>query len=98
MSSQQSTGETKEFRHQSYQNKDEIINYLNALAEGLKQGKLKLNREPENLELETPDNMKFEFRVKQKRDGVQVKVKFGWKHTPESIQSETNPLVIESGS
>lgn len=86
----------KEFIHESLQDTESIINYLNALGEGFQHGKLLLTRDSEEFVLETPKLLKFDLRAKEKSDAGQIVIKISWKKQKKGKDLKVEPLVIES--
>jgi amphi-Trp domain-containing protein len=72
--------EMQEFTHESLQDRESILRYLEALGEGFEQGKLKLTSGGQDFVLEAPALVKLDVRAKQKRSRVEVVVKISWKH------------------
>lgn len=86
----------KEFAHESLQDRNSIVKYLGALADGLQHGRLLLASQGEELELDTPSLVKFDLQAKQKRNRGQIVLKISWKNHVEQKALRVEPLVIES--
>jgi amphi-Trp domain-containing protein len=86
--------EEKEFAHESLQDRESIVRYLNALGEGFEQGKLLLASNSTKCVMDTPGLMRFDVRAKQKRDSAQIVLKISWKKN-KGKTLHVEPLVIE---
>lgn len=88
----------QDFTHESLQDRESIVRYLEALGEGFQQGKLLLSCNGEQFVLETPELVKFDVRAKQKRSRAELTLKLSWKSEKrkgkelrvESLQIEPN--------
>jgi len=87
----------EEFRHESLQDQESIVNYLNAIADGIAQGKLTVGDAEEQYVFYPQGLLKLEFKAKRKDDKVKVEFEVSWKErmTEETAQ---NPLQIDAGS
>lgn len=88
--------EEKDFSHESVQDRDSIVKYLAALAEGIQQGKLLLASNGERLSLETANLVKLDVQARQKRDRGQLVLKMSWKHPRGGHDLRVEPLRIET--
>lgn len=86
----------REFSHESLQDRDSIVKYLGALAEGLQKGKLMLASNGEQLSLETPNLVRFDVEAKQKRSRAQLTLKLSWKTAKALKELRVEPLMIEA--
>ena len=89
--------ESREFEHESLQDRQSIVAYFAALGEGFKQGTLSLSRNGEAVVLATPDLVRFDVQAKQKRDRAQLIVKISWKNQKKGKTLRVEPLQIEAG-
>lgn len=85
-----------EFAHESLQDRESIVKYLAALAEGLGKGRLTLSSNGEQIALETPALVKFDVQAKQKRNRAQITLKLSWKHARVVKELRVEPLVIDT--
>jgi len=90
------SSEYQEFEHESLQDRRSIVEYLAALGEGFRQGKLSLSRNGETVVLATPDLLRFDVQAKQKRDRAQLVVKMSWKTDTTGKKLRVEPLEIEA--
>ena len=90
-------GKEKIFEYESIQDTETLAEYLYALADGFKKGRLEFSRSGETVEL-NPRGL-LEFYLEAKADGKARKLKFklGWKEEPIPRNAETEPLLIKAG-
>ena len=88
--------EEREFSHESFQDRDSIVKYLEALRESLQQGRLLLTCNGERFALELPSLVKFDVQAKQKRNRAQLVLKMSWKHQKSAKELRVEPLLIEA--
>lgn len=84
---------SKDFSHESLQDRESIIKYFKALGEGFHKGQLMLACNGEQFALEPPSLMTFDVRAKQKSDEAQIVLKITWKCTKEKAL-RVEPLTI----
>lgn len=86
---------TEEFKHESLQDQDAIINYLKAVIEGFKKGKILLSDEDDSITL-TPEKLaELKIKAKQSDKKQSVSLKFSWSFEGES-NTEEAPLFIDA--
>ncbi len=68
----------REFRHTSLENRETVVHYLQALAEGLKKGSLRVAVDEQELVLEPRGLLRLDLRVSRKHDKQQVKLEVSW--------------------
>jgi len=85
----------EEFLHESLEDSGSIAKYLEALAQGLKSGRLLFcSGETETL-LKPNGLLRLSLRTKRKDGQVKVTVKFGWKDRHRDGEPD-EPLVIRA--
>ena len=88
--------EIREFSHESLQDRESILRYLEALGQGLERGELRLSSGDETFVLKAPTLMQLQVRARQKRSRVDVIVKVSWKDRTSSA-SRVEPLSVDEG-
>ena len=69
---------TENFEHESIQDRDSVINYLKAISEGFKKGRLKLSDEDDELTL-TPEKMaNLRIRAVKSKKSQELRIKINW--------------------
>jgi amphi-Trp domain-containing protein len=87
--------EKKEFRHESLQDRVSIARYLEALAEGLRTGRLVLRSDAKELVLEPRGLLGLEISAKRNEGRTRLLVKVGWS---DGVRDDAaGPLVIGGG-
>ncbi len=81
-----------EFEHESLQDRESIVRYLNALSQGIASGQLTLGTREENLVLHPGGLLKLSVKARGKADRTKLVFKISWK---ENGHGE-NPVVSES--
>jgi amphi-Trp domain-containing protein len=85
------------FDHESAQDAQDLAEYLEALAQGFIQGKMRFSNKGTRLELHPKGLITFAVEAKAIRGRMKLNLRFTWREdTPES-ESEHSPLVIDSG-
>lgn len=89
--------EKEEFRHESLQDQQSIVKYLNAIADGITNGKLTVGDDDQQFILFPQGLLKLEFKAKRKSDKVKLEFEVSWK---EKMQDEVEggPLKIDAGT
>src|SRR6478672_7451377 len=88
--------ERQEFHFESLQDGQSIGQYLGALADGFRSGRLEFRTGERTIELEPRGLLKFELEADQKGDRVKMVLKFAWKRTDAGRPAEPR-LVIAPG-
>ncbi len=83
------------FKHESMQDLDSILKYLNAVTEGLAQGKIRLAAKNKELILEPHGMLRFDVEAKRKGDQRKLAIKLSWKEE-DGPESGDDTLVVES--
>jgi len=86
----------REFNHQSLQDQESITDYLEALAEGFRNGTLKFSDSEGDILMRPHGLIHFEVDASNKRDRVRLSLRFTWKPRDEE-QASSGPLRIDSG-
>lgn len=81
-----------EFRHESLQDRESIVRYLNALSQGIASGQLTLGTREENLVLHPSGLLKLSVKARGKDERTKLVFKISWK---ENGHGE-NPIVPET--
>lgn len=83
-----------EFKHESYQDTDTIVAYLDALRDGFAKGCLDLSNEEQQMVLSPDGLLKLELKVRRKGERVKFNLRLDWKESKEE-PVETKPLHIK---
>lgn len=86
---------TDYFEHESLQDKESIINYLNALADGIKKGEVIFSDEEERLEIQPEKIGQFRVRASQTKKTQEIRLKLSWSNKKQSDLDDT-PLFIQA--
>ncbi len=85
-----------DFRHESLQDRQTIVRYLNALSEGIASGRLVLGTREEEIVLEPEGLLKLDVKARQKSDEAKVTFKISWKSNGHGDSPIKGPLSISS--
>jgi len=86
---------TDTFEHESIQDKDSIINYLNAISEGFKKGRIQFSDEEDEMTL-TPETMaNLRIRAIQSKKSQELRIKISWSSDQDEDIDDT-PLFIDA--
>ena len=72
-------GKKRAFEHESLQDRESIVAYLEAVTEGLRQGKLTLSDGEVELELEPKALLTLSVRASQKRNRSRLDLRVSWR-------------------
>lgn len=90
-------GKKKTFEHDSLQDVQTIVRYLNAVTEGFQSGKLNLRGREGEIVLQPTGLIRLELRATERNDRNRLDLRFTWK--PEQAQDgEEDSLDIQSGA
>ncbi|MGE0710776.1 MAG: amphi-Trp domain-containing protein [Planctomycetota bacterium] len=85
-------GKKRAFEHESLQDRESIVRYLEALTAGLREGSLKLSDEQSELELQPQGLLTLTVRASRKRNRSRLDLRVSWKDRGEG---EEGGLKIE---
>ncbi len=83
-----------EFKHESIQDTESIVSYLQALCEGFQNKRLVLSSDEEQIVLEPQGLLKLAVRVKRKSGQNKFSFSLDWTESPE--EEKVAPLRIET--
>ncbi|MBC8285687.1 MAG: amphi-Trp domain-containing protein [Nitrospinae bacterium] len=86
-----------EFKHESIQDTELIIKYLNALAEGFENGKLVFGTKQKKFILEPNGLLRLGISAKRKGRKVKIALKASWTEGKEGKDLNSDPLEIKAG-
>lgn len=86
-----------EFKHESIQDTDLIIKYLNALTEGFENGKLIFGTKQKKFILEPNGLLKLGISAKRKGRKVKISLKASWTEGKDGKELNSEPLEIKAG-
>ncbi|MCK9195945.1 MAG: amphi-Trp domain-containing protein [Syntrophales bacterium] len=86
--------EEKTFQHESVEDKDSIVKYLQTLSEGFRKRKLEFQSGQEKIVLEPAGLIQVEIKVKNRSRKSKISLKFTWKDQP--ARRRERHLSIES--
>ena len=84
-----------EFAHDSIQDSASIVEYLEALAQGFRNGRLLLCSGKKELILRPHGLLKLEVKAKRKGGGSKLSLRIGWKEV-QAPPAKSEPFVISS--
>ncbi|MBD3335946.1 MAG: amphi-Trp domain-containing protein [Candidatus Eisenbacteria bacterium] len=73
----------REFTHESLQDRESIMAYLQAIQDGLARGTLTFSDEEGEITLEPSPLLNFQLQASRKRDRVRLTLGFSWKESQE---------------
>ncbi len=88
-------GEDSLFKHESLQDLDSIIAYLEAVRDGFVQRRLTLTDQDKQIVLEPMGLVRFNLEAKCKGQGCKLTLKFAWKDHP--AEQDSGDLTISVG-
>jgi amphi-Trp domain-containing protein len=84
-----------EFKHETLQDNQAIIDYLKVLTEGFESGELVFRNEKEQILLQPHSMIQLEVKAKKKDRKVKMSLKMSW--TEEiSAEEDNHKLIIDS--
>ncbi len=86
----------QEFKHESIQDCQTIVKYLQALSDGFENKKLNLSSDGRNIIVTPGGLLKMEVKARKKADRVKLTLKLSWTEPKESELLKRNPLSIEA--
>ncbi len=85
---------TEEFKHESLQDKESIVEYFTALSEGFSKGRLAFANKEKQIIFEPKGLLKLDVKAKRKNDKVKFSLKVSWKEEAIDKKKDTGSLVI----
>ena len=85
-----------DFRHESVQDRQSIVKYLQAITAGLEQGLISFGTHEHSLSLEPSGMLELQVRAKRKGGRVKLGIKLYWREDDE--EGGADPLEIKAGS
>jgi amphi-Trp domain-containing protein len=86
--------EEQDFSHESVQDPNNIVKYLEALLEGIKKRNLHLSTNGESMALTPREIITFEIQAKKRKYRSSLSVKMSWKEGERQLA--VSPLEIEA--
>jgi len=86
-----------EFKHESIQDTELIIKYLNALTEGFQNGKLIFGTRQKKFILEPNGLLRLSISAKRKGRKVKIGFKASWTEGKDDKEPHTESIVIKAG-
>ncbi len=86
-----------EFSYQSIQDPESIVKYMEAISEGIKNGRLLFGTRRKKLIFEPNGLLKLDVRAKRKEGKVKMEIKISWNQQNESDESDKEVLEIKAG-
>jgi amphi-Trp domain-containing protein len=83
------------FKHESLQDTETIVQYLNALKEGLQGGTLALTSDDHRLLLKPQGLINLDVEAKRKGDEVKLVIKLRWNEESRSAGGRSSALKIQ---
>ncbi|HMQ20869.1 MAG TPA: amphi-Trp domain-containing protein [Planctomycetota bacterium] len=90
--------EANEFEHDSLQDRDQVVAYLRAVADGIDSGALRLSDQERTIELRPVGLMAFGVRAQSKRSRVTFSLRLSWKVIEEKNVTGAGDLRIDAKS
>ncbi|MBD3403903.1 amphi-Trp domain-containing protein [candidate division GN15 bacterium] len=88
--------EETEFKHESLQDCDTIVKYLNAIGEGFQSGHLTLaNGDGREMEVRPSGLLKLDLKARRKDGRIKLSLKVTWKEQEMPDDIDSTPLTIE---
>jgi amphi-Trp domain-containing protein len=87
--------EANEFKHESLQDCDSIVKYLQAIGDGFSKGNLSLANGGEGMRLEPSGLLRLDLKAKRKDGRIKLSLKISWKEPEETPEVDAHPLKIE---
>jgi len=88
----------REFQHESLQDRRSIVAYLEAVAEGIRTGRLRFSDHEGEILLEPEGLMNFDIRVSKRRERVSLSLHCRWKQQSDAddvTENGAGPLSID---
>jgi amphi-Trp domain-containing protein len=85
-----------DFRHESVQDRQSIVKYLQAITAGIEQGQLELGTSEHSLRLDPSGMLELQVRAKRKGGRVKLGIKLYWREDDDEPGADT--LEIKAGT
>jgi len=85
----------EEFKHESLQDKESIVKYLNALSEGISGGSLLFGTDKKKVVLEPAGLLNFGVKAKRRGRKFKLQLNLSWMDGKENKEQKNDPLVIK---
>lgn len=82
------------FKHESLQDLDTIISYLEAVREGFAQRRLTFTEQDRQIVLEPRGLVRFDLEAKCKGQGCKLTLKFAWKDRPTDQENANLTIAV----
>lgn len=86
------------FEHESLQDCESIVKYLQAISEGLQNRHLVLANGESPIELRPNGLLKFDLKARRKDGRMKLSFKISWKEEKQHKEGDSAPLIINSQS
>jgi len=83
------------FEHESLQDSESIIKYVDAIKEGFQKGRLCFSAKNKQLVLKPQGLLNLNVKVKKKDKKAKLYIKLSWIEDQEEKETATGPLVIK---
>ena len=84
------------FKHESLQDCESIVDYLDALKEGFSAGAIVLSMNGSEMALKPEGLISLNLEAKKKSDEVKLTIRLKWNEEEESQESENQPMSIQT--
>jgi len=84
------------FKHESLQDQESIVRYLQALCDGFQSGALLFASDNQRLVLKPQGLVALEVEAKKKNNEIKLGIKIRWTEEPNGEELTMKPLVITS--
>jgi amphi-Trp domain-containing protein len=85
------------FKHESLQDAESIVRYIEALSEGFQNGALLFSSDDKRLVLKPRGLVRLEVEAKKRGEEIKLSLKFRWTEEAGVEAANTSPLVISPG-
>jgi amphi-Trp domain-containing protein len=86
---------TERFKHESLEDSDTIIKYLNALKEGFESGTLSFASDDQKLVVKPRGLINLDVEARRKGDEIKLHLKMRWTEDVRPTETKTAPLIID---
>lgn len=86
------------FKHESLQDNQSIVKYLEALGQGFAGGEITFTSDNESLALKPQGLINMEVECRRKSGEIKLSLKFRWAETDGEPEAPPSPLSIQAGS